>query len=308
MAKDSTAPAHFCSFTWLSNTNNIPKYPWRWVTQLQIPDGCSCKLNMSSASTGAFKGCFILTNDILVLRKKKNRTEKFRLYWCMVIFLDNVVDYKIYYITAIMTIQDILPSSMDGAGEHSEVPQAMGWVQPIPHGCLRSFAWSCANTPISECQLSSGLIPNSACAVDGSWGFGRAAVLPLTENKEETHAARAQVPIYQSTKNTSRAKPQKTSQATSNFSPLCQVLKKAKGKKIPARGTGLTSFVTFLCSLCSLTQTQAGFCLSLPDFVSTMRHLPVLPQGSSSPLLLTSFKPLQQNIFLLHGLVPGGKE
>lgn len=96
MAKDSTAPAHFCSFTWLSNTNNIPKYPWRWVTQLQIPDGCSCKLNMSSASTGAFKGCFILTNDILVLRKKKivlrnsDYTDVWWYFWTMLVTIKSI--------------------------------------------------------------------------------------------------------------------------------------------------------------------------------------------------------------------------
>lgn len=57
-------------------SQNIPE---RWATQLQIPDGCSCKLNMSSASHGAFEGYFILMNDILVLRKK-HCTGKFRLY------------------------------------------------------------------------------------------------------------------------------------------------------------------------------------------------------------------------------------
>lgn len=50
-----------------TTSQNIPEC---WATQLQIPDGCSCKLSMSNASKGAFEGCFILMNDILVLRKK----------------------------------------------------------------------------------------------------------------------------------------------------------------------------------------------------------------------------------------------
>lgn len=46
-----------------------------------------------------------------------------------------------------------------------EVSQAVAWVQPIPHGSLRSFACSHVSIPIPECQLSPGLIPNSARAV-----------------------------------------------------------------------------------------------------------------------------------------------
>lgn len=174
-----------------------------------------------------------------------------------------------------MTILDILPSSMEGAGEHSEVPQAMGWVQPIPHGCLRPFACSCANTPISECQLSSGLIPNSACAVDGSWGFGRAAVLPLIENKEETHAARAQVPIYQSTKNTSRAKPQKTSQATSISLLFAKFWKKPKEKN-PSTGNRFDQLChIFVFSL--LSSTDPGRVLSIPSRLCQYHEAPPCP-------------------------------
>lgn len=68
-----------------------------------------------------------------------------------------------------------------GSREHSEVSRAMGWVQPIPHGSLRPFASSHVSIPISECQLSPGLIPNSACVVGGSWGIESCSATPHWE-------------------------------------------------------------------------------------------------------------------------------
>lgn len=89
--------------------------------------------------------------------------------------------------------------------------------------------------------------------------------------------------------------------------PSLPSAKTSQRRKIPAPEQVWPALSHF-CAPSSLTQTQAGFCLSLPDFVSTIRHLWPLPRGSSSPLPLPSSKPLQQGNLLLHGLVLGGKE
>jgi len=79
MATDTTALAHLCSFT--CRTPAVSQHiPEHWATQLQIPDGRSCKRNSSTARKGASEGWLILMNDVLVLQKKKHCAGKFSPY------------------------------------------------------------------------------------------------------------------------------------------------------------------------------------------------------------------------------------
>lgn len=128
-------------------SQNIPECR---ATHLQVPDACCCKLNVSSASKEALEGCYILMNDILLLRKQPY-TGKFRLYWCVVMFSGHPTNDNTGYLAQ-------LYAGIGGAPS-SALSHGMGTAYISPWKS-HAFAFFCANTQLCEYQLAS-------CAVSG---------------------------------------------------------------------------------------------------------------------------------------------
>lgn len=146
----------------------------------------------------------------------------------------------------------------------------------------RSQTIACLSIPVLEGQLSSEFIPSSAALWVQGEGLGE---LQCCRNPH-SQGPGAHISALKTPREQNRRRP---AQQHLFLLSLPSARKRQK-RKTPAEGTSLTSSVTFLCSLCSLT--EPGRVLSIPSRLHQYQEAPPAPsRGSSSSLLLTFSSP-----------------
>lgn len=141
--------------------------------------------------------------------------------------------------------------------------------------------------PTAECQLCPGLIPSSACVVGRSWGLESCCAAPHWEQGRTLQSQGPRVPRAGHRipgKHKHRDQP---NTATGPSLPSAEILHESQHRE------QVRPALSHSCAVS--TDTDPGRVLSIPSRPCQHHEAPrALPQGSSSPLLLTFSKPLQQ--------------
>lgn len=141
--------------------------------------------------------------------------------------------------------------------------------------------------PTAECQLCPGLIPSSACVVGRSWGLESCCAAPHWEQGRTLQSQGPRVPRAGHRipgKHKHRDQP---NTATGPSLPSAEILHESQHRE------QVRPALSHSCAVS--TDTDPGKVLSIPSRPCQHHEAPrALPQGSSSPLLLTFSKPLQQ--------------